>query len=622
MAATTPAAVGLSALYDRDDSRLPTNSRHIRILHISASSSTNEGEQIQGDLRVVDLEASPPFSALSYVWGVDDCDSPIIKCGDFDVPVTVNCYSALLHLRKKLGNFSIWIDTVCINQANTVEKELQIPLMEAIYASASTVYVWLGEGTPQSDRGPSLMLRILHYLRIRKISRADYITSDDVNNILEREWIRRVWTYQEIMLASNPVIVCGDRHLQWTTFAMGIVALQSNVTDTGDRQVLISLIRIWVSIVVHRASLLDSHSNSLYNSTLWQRQSRNGQLATLQKYDDFLRWIQIIQFLYVGNTLLFSYLPPFISFIVGSSFSVYANIVSFGWILLWTLFGFPQYSASQIALRARYHHQSQRISEIKYGLVDGVLSRKAQDPKDKAFALWAVLQRSITETLPAPDYSLPVGEVYKQLSVYMIQATGSLDMLLPAAQSNLPGQPSWVPDWSQDSRVFWRSPSTLGLYLPLKREMIHGLFFTTTHTANMTGCLLKPHTHTALNLTHGQHLLWEFDSENLDTLSIQASSFQTISSCYLFKKTSDVYLQCETAVHLQNLQKMLDIFRKPAVMCLAELEISLFMTDGQNLWTDVSRSAHRLTYSGGIGTKNVRAGDKLLLVPGPGRHLQ
>lgn len=51
-----------------------------------------------------------------------------------------------------LGDFTIWIDAVCINQANIKGKEHQIPLMAEIYPGARLVYVWLGDGNALSDR--------------------------------------------------------------------------------------------------------------------------------------------------------------------------------------------------------------------------------------------------------------------------------------------------------------------------------------------------------------------------------------------------------------------------------------------------------------------------------------
>jgi hypothetical protein len=46
---------------------------------------------------------------------------------------------------------TIWVDAVCINQQDLKEKERQLKLMADIYSLARQVYIWLGEGTHESD---------------------------------------------------------------------------------------------------------------------------------------------------------------------------------------------------------------------------------------------------------------------------------------------------------------------------------------------------------------------------------------------------------------------------------------------------------------------------------------
>ena len=148
---TTDTSVNAFALYTSFP--LPPNSRSIRVLDVQAGLGTEEDDrQISGRLRVIDLEEFPSFTALSYVWGIDCVNAHTITCGAFTIPITANGFSAVRHLRKKLGNFTIWIDAICINQADESEKEQQILLMGSIYSQAKTVYMWLGEGNAQSDR--------------------------------------------------------------------------------------------------------------------------------------------------------------------------------------------------------------------------------------------------------------------------------------------------------------------------------------------------------------------------------------------------------------------------------------------------------------------------------------
>jgi hypothetical protein len=133
---------------------LPSASKCIRVLDID-SASTNTAA-IVGRLRVVDLTTFPNFTALSYVWSSTEPDRTI-ECNGQDIVVSASGHSALQHLRTSLGAYTIWVDALCINQANTREKEQQIPLMGRIYSQAATTYVWLGEGNESTDRAINYM---------------------------------------------------------------------------------------------------------------------------------------------------------------------------------------------------------------------------------------------------------------------------------------------------------------------------------------------------------------------------------------------------------------------------------------------------------------------------------
>jgi hypothetical protein len=124
-----------------------------RLLQVYASTDTEgPGGPIFCDMSVHNLDAQPSFAALSYVWGTMSPSPATICCGSVDLPISTNGLSALRHLRAKLGAFTIWIDAVCINQLDAIEKAQQIPLMEQIYESATTTYFWLGEGGPAKQR--------------------------------------------------------------------------------------------------------------------------------------------------------------------------------------------------------------------------------------------------------------------------------------------------------------------------------------------------------------------------------------------------------------------------------------------------------------------------------------
>lgn len=143
----------MSALYRQLP--LPERNRFIRVLDLELSStefSEYGNERLQGQLRCVSLDDDPQFAALSYVWGAYATTPDYLFCNDGQLEVTENCYSALLHLRKKFGALTIWVDSICIDQSNKLEKEQQISMMGDIYSRAYSTFVWLGDGTAGTDR--------------------------------------------------------------------------------------------------------------------------------------------------------------------------------------------------------------------------------------------------------------------------------------------------------------------------------------------------------------------------------------------------------------------------------------------------------------------------------------
>ncbi|KAM7187083.1 Heterokaryon incompatibility protein (HET) domain containing protein, partial [Rhypophila sp. PSN 637] len=243
---------------------IPTtpDSQFIRVLDVHAPQKSHD-EPIQGELRTIDLTLNPIFSTLSYVWGDSDGERRFVHCGSHQIPLLPNGYSALKALRKKLGKFTIWIDAICINQDDDDEKQRQIPLMGEIYSKAESGYIWLGLGDPRVKRALEYLSRppFEHFFQARSPKDIEKIrpmyysaalafiwqrfklrstrsparrhfwtlpfstTMDDVEVLLQNEWVERVWTYQELLLSRKPILVYGSDHLDWDTFAISVGSL-------------------------------------------------------------------------------------------------------------------------------------------------------------------------------------------------------------------------------------------------------------------------------------------------------------------------------------------------------------------------------------------------------------
>lgn len=179
-------------------------SRQIRLLRILGDAST---EDVECSLDVYDIDTAPSYTAISYTWGPV---TPVrrITINRARVIVRENCHTALqyacLH-RHALSKY-LWIDAICIDQENLLEKNHQVGLMAEIFEKADSVLVSLGSGHLPFD--PELMQRTFveqrwteHEVlcaRLLQVSRAPY-------------W-SRLWIVQEYLVApkSRLYIALGD----------------------------------------------------------------------------------------------------------------------------------------------------------------------------------------------------------------------------------------------------------------------------------------------------------------------------------------------------------------------------------------------------------------------------
>ena len=104
----------------------------------------------------------PIIQAVSYVWGEGDSlkRDHEIYCDGRPLAVTKHVHNGL---KAQLGAipYTLWIDAICINQADDEEKSAQIPLMLDIYHRATIVVIWLGEATEDSWKATNFVKHIM-----------------------------------------------------------------------------------------------------------------------------------------------------------------------------------------------------------------------------------------------------------------------------------------------------------------------------------------------------------------------------------------------------------------------------------------------------------------------------
>lgn len=133
-----------------------------------------EGDPLRGHMIHVDRyeelaksEFRQRYTAVSYTWGVSGFSERLIISSpgseyESYLKVTSSVRIMLEHFRtKRRKRLFLWIDAICLNQSDNVEKAQQIPLMGEIYYQAHKTYFWLGIEERFDAANVSTYLRLL-----------------------------------------------------------------------------------------------------------------------------------------------------------------------------------------------------------------------------------------------------------------------------------------------------------------------------------------------------------------------------------------------------------------------------------------------------------------------------
>ncbi|KAK3675353.1 Folylpolyglutamate synthetase [Recurvomyces mirabilis] len=96
-----------------------------------------------------------PYEALSYIWS-DREDGQVlfdlgIVCDGREIRVTKSAHNAMTAFRLPDRDRALWIDAICINQQDDVERTQQVSIMAQIYSAAAGVLIWLGPDSEAKD---------------------------------------------------------------------------------------------------------------------------------------------------------------------------------------------------------------------------------------------------------------------------------------------------------------------------------------------------------------------------------------------------------------------------------------------------------------------------------------
>lgn len=420
---------------------LPT-STSIRVLDISTELKINK--KIACDIKVVDLDSTPDFCALSYTWGesganpTDEQNPSVdedsvhggfeILCNGFPFQVTRNCYAYLVMLQRAKRFLSssptvqpelvqmmtvglIWIDAICINQSSVEERSAQVRIMDRIYKQARKVVVWLGPSDSMTKPALNAIHTISnvsmdackevygksisnpkHYekLGIPFISKEEWLA---IRALYQRSWFSRAWTVQEYVLAREAVLQCGSIIVNFHG-----IPYAARIT---------SLIGWDLAIQV-----LDVND------------STNTSSADLFCSNDVEKPVQEGRKLVKGLT--FSYPILFLGYL--------QEIQTHPW---------------NISSSKEQWESEDRVFPLQAAL-SAASHTSCLNPVDKIYSLLGLVPKASWKGLPI-DYSASTVDVFVQATRALIRATSSLSLLSfveDKAYRKIQSLPSWVPDYT------------------------------------------------------------------------------------------------------------------------------------------------------------------------------
>lgn len=224
----------------------PDTLGHTRYEYLPLDDSLNEiriaellpaetrSESVECRISKISLDSSPSYVALSYTWGDPSICRPITIEGNSTL-VTTNLEAALRRIRQIEESVFIWVDAICINQNDDVEKSSQVKRMSRIYSWAWMVYVWLGVSDERSSMAWNLMKQTLNVAStpgaMAKIimDRSSKEHFGALHDLFHRDYWSRIWVVQEVASGNVVRVFCGDEEpIQWEYFQTVCHILREN----------------------------------------------------------------------------------------------------------------------------------------------------------------------------------------------------------------------------------------------------------------------------------------------------------------------------------------------------------------------------------------------------------
>ncbi|KAK4658259.1 hypothetical protein QC762_100570 [Podospora pseudocomata] len=154
----------------------------------------------------------PEYETVSYTWGGEDEDGTLCKpvfVGPYwDVLLqTKNCWEMLRFLRPRRGYRLVWVDAICINQLDSLERATQVAKMRSVYKNSRRTVVYLGpEISPITTHAHPVRLSAREAVTLSRGGETELIGLGgkvNLGQLLLCRYFSRIWLFSLLGLVPN-----------------------------------------------------------------------------------------------------------------------------------------------------------------------------------------------------------------------------------------------------------------------------------------------------------------------------------------------------------------------------------------------------------------------------------
>lgn len=286
----------------------------------------------------------------------------------------------------------------------------------------------------------------------------NYGRKANFDSILSRSWVLRAWTYQELLLATNPVIICGSKSISWDRFIRGLAAIQRWPNKYRNNWSVVTIIPYLICKSMQQS---DSQSLSPQDIFGWLNLHYQWLDIRLKNRKISREPYQIPRFFAIpaGPAAFVAMLVGISVYITRYSVPAWSKIlVPIIFLLVTLLWIVPFFlTAQSLEYCLKTGSTPTRTGMRAVGVLTALRTRQATQPEDRSFSLYGILGFKGAQLTP-PSITKPIDVIYLDLFEDLLRHDPIYEFaLLNSCYLQSTDGPSWVPNWRIVEKHDWIS---------------------------------------------------------------------------------------------------------------------------------------------------------------------